>query len=70
MNPMNPMSAVPPGQGVPDVSPQPTPRPLVGPVLALDSTPDPDAELCDRYERAARWARAHQARQRLLKQAL
>lgn len=70
MNPMNPMSAVPPGQGVPEVSLQPAPRALVGPVLALDSTPGPDAELCDRYERAARWARAHRARQRLLEQAL
>jgi hypothetical protein len=67
---MNPMSAVPPGQGVPDVSAQPPQRVLVGPVSALGSTPDPDAELCDRYERAARWARAHQARQRLLEQAL
>lgn len=67
---MNPMSAVPPGQGVPDLPAQPPRRVLVGPVLALGSTPDPDAELCDRYERAARWARAHQARQRLLEQAL
>lgn len=68
---MNPMSTIPPGQGVPQAPVSVPVHPLVPSVPSVTfcaAFADPDAERCARYERAARLARRHQARQRLLAQ--